>query len=85
MIVFQIILLLGYIIRRFVQSFGLYRLYSKKKKLLGQRSGHSFTYFFYFIPDILTIYYLLSIVFLCLGRFIHLFFYYFALLELEIE
>ena len=89
LIVFQIILFLGYIIRRFAQSFGLYRLDYKKKKLLGQRSGHSFTYFFYFIPDILiiifdfqTIYYLLSIVFLCLGKFIHPFFYCFAFLEL---
>ena len=85
----QTILFLGYIIRRFAESIGLYKISYRKKLLLNQRSGSSLSYIFYYIPhlvrtflDFQTIYYILCILFIILGLIVHPFFYCFTLLEL---
>ena len=89
LLLFQAFLFLGYIWRRYAQSYGLYKFDYKKKESLNLRSGGKCSYFFYFIPKIIkiivnfqTIYYLLSLTFIILGYVIHPFFYCFSLLEL---
>ena len=86
----QCILFLGYILKKFSQSWLLFKNDYKKKVLLNQRSKSNFSYFCYFLPEIFliifvdfqTIYYLLSIFFIILGIKIHPFFFAFTLLEL---
>ena len=88
--VLQSFLFLEYISRRFAESIVLYyKISYRKKELLHQRSGGSFSYIIYYIPQFLkiifdfqTIYYLLCIFFIILGIVLHPFFYCFTLLEL---
>ena len=85
LLILQCILFLSYILRRFSQSWLLF----KNDYKLKQRKGSNFSYFCYFLPDIFiifvdfqTIYYLLSIFFIILGIKLHPFFFGFTLLEL---
>ena len=89
LLLLQAFLFLGYIWRRYAQSYGLYKIDYKKKQLLKLRSGGKCSYFFYFIPKLIkiiinfqTIYYILSLTFIIFGLKIHKFFYCFSLLEL---
>ena len=106
LLLFQFILFLGYIIRKFFEKLGIY-LFSYKKKMLSKKShikGNEYKYkkkkeeedkiscFSYFliflhvlfkiIFNFQTIYYILSLIFIYLGLFIHPFFFCFILLEL---
>ena len=85
----QIILFLDYILRRFAQSIGLYKFSYLKMKLQNKRSGSTISYIVYYFPhflktivDFQTIYYILCVIFIVLGLFVHPFFYCFTLLEL---
>ena len=104
LLLFQLILFLGYIIRRFFENIGIY-LFSYKKKKLSKKSQikekayiykkkkedkiSCFSYFLIFLHVLFkiifnfqTIYYILSLLFIYFGLFIHPFFFCFILLEL---
>ena len=105
LLLFQLVLFLGYIIRKFFEKLGIY-LFSYKKKRLSKKSQikekeHKykkkkeedkisfFSYFLIFVHVLFkiifnfqTIYYILSLLFLYFGLFIHPFFFCFILLEL---
>ena len=104
LLLFQLVLFFGYIIRRFFENIGIY-LFSYKKKKLSKKSQikekaniykkkkedkiSCFSYFLIFLHVLFkiifnfqTIYYILSLLFIYFGLFIHPFFFCFILLEL---
>ena len=94
MFVLQIILFAKYIIQTTAETIALYKnsyleKISKEKNEKNEKKNSMFSYIIGFIPSFLkmltsfnSIYFLLSLLFICLGIFIHPFFYCFVLFEL---
>ena len=89
MFVLQLILFTKYIIQRSAEIIALYKNFYFKEVLSGKKVYSKFKYLIGYFPSFLkmltnfqTIYYLLSLLFILLGIFVHPFFYCFILFEL---
>ena len=89
MLVLQIILFSKYMIQTIAESFALYKNLYLQEQLKANKKYSTISYIIGFIPsflkiftNFLTIYYMLSLIFILMGIYLHPFFYFFVLFEL---
>ena len=89
MLILQIILFSKYMIQTIAESFALYKNSYLQEQLKSEKKHSTISYIIGFIPsffkiltNFLTIYYMLSLIFILMGMYLHPFFYFFVLFEL---